>query len=108
MNEGPFGLTICVNLNSGRAVGMERVMTEDEGRQGSVRPQARSMACGARPAQRGGTWDSEPPRPSGHEGPGGHLRDAERLQSLPLAEICLIEACSFSALTGADGGITIL
>lgn len=50
----------------------------------------------------------QPPCPSGQEDPSGHLRGAKWLQSLPLGEICLIEACSFSALTGADGGITIL
>lgn len=78
VNEGPFGLTFYVNSNSGRAAGME----------------ARGI--------------QQPPCPSGHEGPSGHLRDAKWLQPPPLGEMCLIDACSFSALTGADGGITIL
>lgn len=38
----------------------------------------------------------------------GPLRGTKWLQSLPLGKICLKEARSFSALTDADGGITIL
>ena len=33
----------------------------------------------------------------------GRPRGAKRLQALPSSEICLREACSFSAFIGADG-----
>ena len=104
-----------VSLNVGRAVGMERgkweAVAEDVGRQDREHPPC--VQCGPTVisvSSKAAHGIKQPQSLVGVRIQAGPLRGSEWLQSLPRGEICSTskQLLSFSALVGADGGITIL